>query len=101
MTATTESDGTRRIAIAPSRSRAATAPSTAFTLIELLVTVTIIALQSVSYSEYCEKCADAGYKPLKAASFYELRHRQKDKPEFVKGRMGPKTKGANNGTALG
>jgi prepilin-type N-terminal cleavage/methylation domain-containing protein len=44
MTATTESDGTRRIAIASSRSRAATAPSTAFTLIELLVTVAISGL---------------------------------------------------------
>lgn len=44
MNATTESDGTRRIAIAPSRSRAVTAPSTAFTLIELLVTVAIIGL---------------------------------------------------------
>lgn len=44
MTATTESDGTRRIAIASSRSRAGTAPCTAFTLIELLVTVAIIGL---------------------------------------------------------
>jgi prepilin-type N-terminal cleavage/methylation domain-containing protein len=44
MTTTPESDGTRRIATTPSRSRAGTAPSNAFTLIELLVTVAIIGL---------------------------------------------------------
>jgi hypothetical protein len=55
---------------------------------------TVLALQSTSYTEFCEKCAEAGCEPGRATSFQELRTRHRTRPEFVKGRTGPKTKGS-------
>ena len=61
---------------------------------------TVLALQSTSYPEYCRKCAEAGFEPGVARAFHELRTRRRNRPEYVKGRTGPKTKGNTDASNL-
>ena len=51
---------------------------------------TLLALQSPTYGQFCQKCIEAGYQPNKVTAYYALRNEHRNRPEFVKGKTGPK-----------